>query len=137
MTVKRHRYIITFDIKWQMKWQPKTKEDPHVHLLSLSPYCSVSLSLSLCARTGARSRRGLRKIIAIDFRRRNVEMLADGTFSSERLRTRRVALAKGRGRGVRCGRRGSKQPPSGSHPGCERSEEPTWSIEAPRRLWLD
>lgn len=37
---------------------------------------------------------GLWKIIAIDLRRRNVEMLPDGTFSCEWLRLRRVILER-------------------------------------------
>lgn len=38
--------------------------------------------------------KGLRKIIVIDLRRGNVEMLPDGTFSCEWLQMRRVILER-------------------------------------------
>lgn len=54
----------------------------------------VSLCVCVCAHTCGCAHQGLRKIIAIDFRRRNVEMLPDGTFSWEWLQMRQVILEK-------------------------------------------
>ena len=41
----------------------------------------MRVSLCVCVCVCGCVHQGLRKIIAIDFRRRNVEMLPDGTFS--------------------------------------------------------
>lgn len=51
-------------------------------------FACVSLCVCVCAH------QGLRKIIAIDLRRRNVEMLPDGTFSCEWLGMRRVIFER-------------------------------------------
>lgn len=62
----------------------------------VSPVCPhVCACMGVCAY----AHQGLRKIIAIDLRRRNVEMLPDGTFSCEWLQMRRVILAKARAEG--------------------------------------
>jgi len=53
-------------------------------------YACVLVFVRVCAC----AHEGLRKIIAIDLRRRNVEMLPDGTFSCEWLRMRRVILER-------------------------------------------
>lgn len=48
----------------------------------------------VCAWVCAHEHQGLRKIIAIDLRRRNVETLPDGTFSYEWLQMRRDILER-------------------------------------------
>lgn len=82
-------------------------------------WACVLVFASVCACT----HEGLRKIIAIDLRRRNVEMLPDGTFSCEWLRMRRVILEKARAE--RCSKCTSKHPdfPSGwSHSSSSKSK---------------
>lgn len=97
--------------KWKMATEIKRKR---IDTATSPPAALPCLPLSLCACTNVRSRRGLRKITAIDLRRRNVETLSDGTFSSERLQTRRLGLAKGRGRVAAAA--AEREPPSGSRP---------------------
>lgn len=66
----------------QFKWLLKQRE------------ADLSICPCLCECMCACTHEGLRKIIAIDLRRRNVEMLPDGTFSCEWLRIRRVILQR-------------------------------------------
>lgn len=67
-----------------MAAETKRSGDSHVSLCMCLSVCIVCVCVY----------EGLRKIIAIDLRRRNVEMLPDGTFSCEWLRMRRVILKR-------------------------------------------
>ncbi len=57
-------------------------------------HMSLCLCVCVCVCMCVCAHQGLRKIIAIDLRRRNVEMLPDGTFSCEWLQMRRVILER-------------------------------------------
>lgn len=69
---------------YQIKWELKQRETD----LCMCPCVCEHVCVCVCVHEG------LRKIIAIDLRRRNVEMLPDGTFSCEWLRMRRVILER-------------------------------------------